>query len=63
VAAGVAGLGLTLLCTGCSGINAQGSVSPATFLLPGLMQVQPESSPPTAPTDPIGAPLTVAQAR
>ena len=28
---------LTLSLTGCGGINAGGSVSPATFLLPGVM--------------------------
>jgi hypothetical protein len=38
-------------------------VSPATFLLPGLMLVPPESSEPTAPTVPAQAPLTVAQVR
>jgi hypothetical protein len=41
-----------LLVTGCSGINASGSVSPATFLLPGLGQAQPE---PVQPTDPVPA--------
>jgi len=29
------------LVTGCSGINTSHSVSPATFLLPGLIQVTP----------------------
>jgi hypothetical protein len=29
------------LVTGCSGINASKSVSPATFLLPGLLQADP----------------------
>jgi hypothetical protein len=43
------------LATGCSGINASGSVSPATFLLPGLGQnrpepVQPEGSIPASET-------------
>jgi hypothetical protein len=32
---------LLSLGAGCSGINASQSVSPATFLLPGLMQVNP----------------------
>jgi hypothetical protein len=32
---------ILLLGAGCSGINASKSVSPATFLLPGLMQVDP----------------------
>ena len=31
------------LCTGCGGIQASHSVSPATFLLPGFGQVTPES--------------------
>jgi hypothetical protein len=34
-----------LFLTGCSGINASGSVSPATFFLPGLGKAQPKSSP------------------
>lgn len=33
--------GLLLLGAGCSGINASKSISPATFLLPGLMQADP----------------------
>jgi hypothetical protein len=31
--------------TGCSGINSGYSVSPATFLLPGLIQVPPQELP------------------
>src|SRR5206468_113409 len=38
-----------LLATGCSGINVSGSVSPATFLLPGLGQARPEPVQPTSP--------------
>lgn len=35
-------LGLTaLLVTGCGGIQASKSVSPASFFLPGIMQVTP----------------------
>jgi hypothetical protein len=30
-----------LLGAGCSGINASKSISPATFLIPGLLQVDP----------------------
>jgi hypothetical protein len=30
---------------GCGGIGANGSVSPATFLLPGIGQVQPQNPP------------------
>jgi len=29
---------------GCSGINANGSVSPATFFLPGVMKADPPPS-------------------
>jgi len=32
---------LVLLGAGCSGINVTKSVSPATFLLPGLLQADP----------------------
>ncbi|MFZ0827843.1 MAG: hypothetical protein WAO02_10515 [Verrucomicrobiia bacterium] len=35
-----------LLGTGCSGINAGGSVSPATFFLPGLMKADPPAATP-----------------
>jgi hypothetical protein len=44
---------LVLLGAGCSGINTTQSVSPATFLLPGLMQADPVPSRPdaTLPTD------------
>jgi hypothetical protein len=34
---------VVLLGTGCSGINASHSISPATFLLPGLMKATPPS--------------------
>jgi hypothetical protein len=36
---------LVLLNTGCSGINASKSVSPASFFLPGLMQAPLPASP------------------
>jgi hypothetical protein len=48
-----------LLGAGCSGINTTQSVSPATFLLPGLMQ----ATPPLAHPDhllPAAVPLTEA---
>ena len=32
---------MLFLFTGCSGINASGSVSPATFLMPGLGSIEP----------------------
>ena len=38
--------GLVLLSAGCSGINASKSVSPATFLLPGLLQADPPTAHP-----------------
>jgi len=41
---------MTLWGAGCSGINAGGSVSPASFFLPGLMKADP----------PAGAPAPVA---
>jgi hypothetical protein len=33
------------LLTGCGGVQGSHSVSPATFLLPGLMKVEPKRSP------------------
>ena len=33
--------GVLLLGAGCSGINASKSISPADFLLPGLLQADP----------------------
>lgn len=41
-----------LLMSGCGGVNATGSVSPATFLLPGIMYRTPE----VKPLDPVRAP-------
>ncbi|HTJ00798.1 MAG TPA: hypothetical protein VL527_18090 [Dongiaceae bacterium] len=38
-----------LLGSGCGGINASQSVSPASFFLPGLMQADPPAAAPTAP--------------
>jgi hypothetical protein len=52
-----------LLSAGCSGINMSKSVSPATFLLPGLLQADP---PPANPDRefPADAPVQqVAQAQ
>jgi hypothetical protein len=40
---------LAFLATGCSGINASGTISPATFLLPGLGKAQPETTLPAVP--------------
>ena len=41
-----------LLMSGCGGVNATGSVSPATFLLPGIMYRTPE----VKPLDPVRVP-------
>ena len=38
---------IMLVSTGCSGINASGSVSPATFFLPGLMKADPPAANPS----------------
>jgi hypothetical protein len=38
---------LPLAISGCSGVNATGSVSPASFLLPGLMKNDAPFNPPT----------------
>jgi hypothetical protein len=37
---------LALSGVGCSGINAGGSVSPATFFLPGLLKADPPKTNP-----------------
>ena len=37
---------MTLGVAGCSGINAGTSVSPATFILPGLMKADPPAAAP-----------------
>jgi len=44
----------TMLVAGCGGINATHSVSPASFLLPGLMKVEPPKPAPTAAEAPLG---------
>ncbi|HXT40914.1 MAG TPA: hypothetical protein VN887_12950 [Candidatus Angelobacter sp.] len=51
-----------LLGAGCSGINATGSVSPATFLLPGFMQTDPPKAP-TPGTDPVATGELLAKSR
>ena len=52
-----------VLCAGCSGINTSQSVSPATFLLPGLLKAAPARphGDPTLPPAP--ASIDLAQAR
>jgi len=47
---------LLVLAAGCSGINTGGSISPATFLIPGLGRVTPA---PLSPTDVHCSPQTV----
>lgn len=41
-----------LLVSGCGGVNATGSVSPATFLLPGIMYRTPQAKPLDTVRDP-----------
>lgn len=41
----VAYASLLLLAAGCGGINMRQSVSPATFLLPGLLKTEPQPAP------------------
>jgi hypothetical protein len=49
--------------TGCSGINASRSVSPASFLLPGLMQTSPQPSQPEITVPQLERVKQVAQAQ
>jgi hypothetical protein len=35
----------TPLTTGCTGVNTSYGVSPATFLMPGLMRTEPNQTP------------------
>jgi len=53
---------IALPVAGCSGINAGGSVSPATFLIPGVRATPP---PPAVPVGVAmaGSPSPLAQAR
>jgi hypothetical protein len=54
--------GVALLATGCSGINASKSFSPASFFLPGLLQADPPPPPDQAAPAP-EKPVLVAQSR
>jgi hypothetical protein len=66
ILASVALATLVLLNTGCSGINASKSVSPASFFLPGLMQAKPPADPaaPAGIAPASGAdPVLIAQSR
>ena len=53
---------LAALGAGCSGINTSHSVSPATFLMPGLMQTTPARTLPVAPSTIVAASQPLAQA-
>ena len=57
IAAGL--VALALLASGCGGVNATGSVSPATFFLPGLMKITPARPAPGAPALPEQASMPV----
>ena len=46
-----------LVASGCGGVNATGSVSPATFFLPGLMKAAPKRPAVGAPALPEQASL------
>ena len=53
---------LVALSAGCGGVNTTHSVSPATFFLPGLMQVTPTKTEPLASAPASEAPVTLAHA-
>ena len=57
ILAALAGFG-----AGCSGINASQSVSPASFLIPGLLKVEPPPADPNA-TLPADSEVLIVQAR
>lgn len=40
---------LIIICASCSGINAKGTVSPASFFLPGIIQAEPHINTPSLP--------------
>lgn len=44
-----------VLITGCGGISANGSASPATFLIPGIGKIEPKVSSPATPPIQIAA--------
>lgn len=51
LAAALAG---TILVSGCSGVNASHSVSPASFFLPGLLKIERAKPAPTEASAPAG---------
>ncbi len=57
-----AGCMMVLLVTGCGGFQASHSVSPATFLLPGVQNTPPPPDPGDLLTDPAPS-VSLAQAR
>jgi hypothetical protein len=56
-------LPLLLVTAGCSGIHASHSVSPASFLLPGLLKADPPAPAPDALTPVVPRGQLLAQAR
>jgi hypothetical protein len=54
---------LVAMATGCSGINSSHSVSPATFLLPGLLQYEPKPADSNSTLPEQSPDIVVAQAR
>ncbi len=62
-AAVCAGIVAAATLTGCGGFSGSHSVSPATFLIPGLVG-QTDAADPSAPSVPVAPPdLTVASVR
>lgn len=59
--AGSLAVALMISLTGCGGLRAQRSVSPASFLLPGL--IRNESPAPSIPADPPTPIMAVVDAR
>ena len=58
---GLLAVAMTISSTGCGGLRAQRSVSPASFLLPGL--IRNESPTPSIPADHSAPVATIVAAR
>jgi hypothetical protein len=58
--ASIALAAVALLGMGCGGLGASGSISPATFLLPGLGQNDSQQHPPTDALDQKASPQVAA---
>lgn len=56
-------VGLASLVAGCSGINASQSVSPASFLIPGLLKAEPQPADPDATLPKESSEILIVQAR